>query len=113
VLVAPGRTWEGRTALATIPDTVRSRYQRTFHAVLQQVPEVSGDRARAETYCVARHLKAVPGATPFCYEMTIRYQDEFARTAAGWRFTRRELVVDWTQIYQVKPGFNVAGDQVR
>jgi hypothetical protein len=28
--------------------------------------------------------------------MSIRYLDRFVRTDAGWRFSQRRLLIDWT-----------------
>jgi hypothetical protein len=33
----------------------------------------------------------------------IRYQDEWQRDGDDWRFTRRELIVDWEELRPLKP----------
>jgi hypothetical protein len=79
VLVAPRGRFVGREALATVPSMMRALYVRTFHAVLTQSPSFDGDRAAAETYCIARHFYRDEANRRTCYEMTIRYHDAFAR----------------------------------
>ncbi len=73
------------------------RYRATFHAVHNQTLELAGDEASGETYCVANHLLEREGA-PRKRDWGIRYQDRYRRCTDGaWRFTRRELIVDWEQ----------------
>jgi len=31
--------------------------------------------------------------------MVIRYRDDYARTAGGWRFARREVRIQWTEVH--------------
>jgi len=71
-----------------------ARFVRTRHTVSQQVPEFDGGTATAQTYGEAHHIYQ-RGDALHDRALTIRYLDAFARTEQGWRFTRRELVVDW------------------
>ena len=103
-LESPRGRLTGSAALAGVPAGVRERYRKTFHAVLNQVATVDGDRATAMTYGIARHLLDAPAGNSFCYEMTIRYADTLVRSPAGWRFQQRVLHVDWTHVYQINPG---------
>jgi hypothetical protein len=75
---------------------VLERYRSTFHLVANQLVEFAadGESASGETYCTAHHIRDVDG-TEMNLTMAIRYQDEFQRTAEGWRFSRRRLAVDW------------------
>ena len=73
-----------------------AQYEATQHCVHNQLVEVSGDVARGETYCVARHTYAREGVKRKL-DMGIRYQDDYRREGGAWRFVRRELVIDWTQ----------------
>ena len=73
------------------------RYRATFHAVHNQTLELAGDEAVGETYCVANHLLERDGAARKL-DWGIRYQDRYRRGGDGaWRFSRRELIVDWKQ----------------
>lgn len=101
VLEAPRGRFAGRQALSGVPQMLRERYSRTFHAVLNQVPEIVDDQASAQTYSIARHFFHGGAGQQQCTEMTIRYLDRFQRTADGWLFTRRKLVVDAIQTFQV------------
>jgi hypothetical protein len=67
-------------------------YPRTFHQVGQHVAEITGDgRARAVTYSVAHHLGADGGDL----RCLVRYEDEYERTAQGWRITARAVRPQW------------------
>ena len=74
-----------------------SRYEHTFHHVGQQTVELDGDRATGDTYCIAHHVEAAADGSRSVMAMHIRYQDRYARTAGGWRFEFRTLLVDWTE----------------
>lgn len=101
ILEAPRGRFAGRRALSGVPQMLRERYSRTFHAVLNQVPEIIDDEASAQTYSIARHFFHEGAGQRHCTEMTIRYLDRFQLTADGWLFSRRELVVDAIQTFQV------------
>ena len=74
---------------------IEQMFESTYHAVHNQLVLLEDDRAEGETYCVARHFNTAEDGSISCYEMGIRYQDEFLRTAEGWQFSRRELLVDY------------------
>lgn len=95
VLCGPGYAM---TAHAEIERGIRliEQYEATQHCVHNQLVEVRGDAASGETYCVARHIYERDGVKRKL-DMGVRYQDEYRRERGGWRFTRRELVLDWTQ----------------
>ena len=95
VLCGPGYAL---TAHAEIERGIRliEQYEATQHCVHNQLVEVRGDAASGETYCVARHIYERDGVKRKL-DMGVRYQDEYRRERGGWRFTRRELVLDWTQ----------------
>ena len=89
-------TYRGRTTVGTADLTQAfrflERYDVTTHFLGQQTVTLDGDRATGEVYCLAHHLTVDDN-----YVMSIRYQDVYARTTAGWRFASRELVVDWEE----------------
>lgn len=94
VLEAPRGRFAGQEALVGVPAMMKKLYDRTFHAVVGLVPVFSGDRAEAETYTLARHFyRKTADDREYCYEMTVRYDDQFRRTEAGWRLSHRRLVL--------------------
>lgn len=93
ILEAPRGRFVGREALASVPPMMRSRYDRTHHAVVGLVPEFDGDGAKAETYTLARHYYTDKSGTPVCYEMTVRYDDIFRRFEGRWLLASRTLVL--------------------
>lgn len=95
VIEAPGFELRGLEAIRGIPGMLKARFHRTLHVLHQQLAEVSGDRATAETHCTAHHLSLDRPETDLVW--TIRYQDEFRRSETGWRFTHRRLLIDWTE----------------
>jgi len=94
VIEGPGFTSEGlETCLLSI-DALGQMFRATIHRVHQQLVEIDGDRATGETYCTADHLLNHEDSI---LVWVIRYQDEWRRGAEGWRFTRRRLILDWTE----------------
>jgi 3-phenylpropionate/cinnamic acid dioxygenase small subunit len=91
--------YEGTLGRGTIADALASlerafaRYDRTMHCLSTQQVEVDGDAARAETYCVAYHVR------PDGAHLTtgVRYLDELVRTHTGWRIRRRRVRIEWTR----------------
>ena len=74
-------------------------FERTFHAVHNQVVDVDGSRATGVTYCTARHLSRKADDSLEVILAPILYRDEYELTSDGWKFSRREL--EWTWIERV------------
>ena len=70
--------------------------------------DLDGDRASGETVCTAEHRMAGQdgGGVLLCW--AIRYQDQWRREAGIWRFTRRDLIVDWEELRPVRDAGAVA-----
>jgi len=97
VLKGAGFELAGRERILRALPTITDRYRATFHAVHNQTLEIAGDEAGGETYCVASHLYERDGEARKL-DWGIRYQDRYQRGSDGtWRFSRRELIVDWEQ----------------
>jgi ketosteroid isomerase-like protein len=93
VLCGPGYEMPGHEAIEAGIRLIE-RYEATQHCVHNELFSLHGDEATGEVYCVAYHLYAREGEARRL-DMGVRYQDRYRRTPAGWRFARRELVVDW------------------
>jgi hypothetical protein len=81
-----------------------SRYDVTLHVVSNHYVEIDGDIATGESYCRASHIRAVEGGAPEArenYVMNIRYLDDFIRTTGGWRIAKRELQVEFTEVFPI------------
>jgi 3-phenylpropionate/cinnamic acid dioxygenase small subunit len=72
-------------------------YGETMHVVSNHRVEVDGDEGSGVVYCLAHHTTVRDGA-PFNLVMTIRYQDRYRRTDAGWRFSERRIVRLWNEL---------------
>ncbi len=99
----PVRERHGR---AEISEAIKglSRYEVTMHSVTNHYVEFDGDAATGETYCRASHIRPVEGGLAGArenYVMNIRYLDDYLRLPEGWRIARRELQVDFTEVYPV------------
>jgi hypothetical protein len=95
VLTGPGYELVGRDAILAGLRQI-DRYWATQHSVHNQLVELAGDRASAETYCTAHHLYERAGRKRKL-SWGIRYQDRCVREGGGWRYARRELLLDWSQ----------------
>ena len=76
----------------------------TLHVVSNHYVEIDGDIATGESYCRASHIRAVEGGAPEereNYVMNIRYLDDFIRTTEGWRIAKRELQVEFTEVFPI------------
>jgi hypothetical protein len=87
----------GSEAISTSVLHSVSRFVLTRHVVEQHVAEMlSDDRAQGETYCTAHHIARRDDAHRDA-RVAIRYHDTYARTGGIWRFSRRQLVVDFIE----------------
>lgn len=93
VLEAPRGRFVGRDQLAGVASMMRRLYERTHHGVVGMVPVIEGAKAQAQTYTYARHFYRDPADREYCYEMTVRYEDDFALVDGCWLIARRVLVV--------------------
>jgi uncharacterized protein (TIGR02246 family) len=80
----------GRVALAERGSGVPQRTPGIHHWVNNHVINVDGDDATATVYVMV----VVTGAGGPKIVASGRYSDQMRRTAEGWRFSRREFVVD-------------------
>ena len=72
------------------------------HLIHNQTVTIDGDIAYGETVATAEHVvPQAEGEALLCW--AIRYQDVWRHEADAWRFTRRELVVDWQELRPLAP----------
>lgn len=103
VIDRAGQLRTGRAAVRKAPAMLNERYLSTVHSVHNQLITVTGkDTAEGETYCHAEHLERDRGGGNTVYTMAIRYQDQYVRDGGKWRFKRRTLVVEWTDVRSVQ-----------
>lgn len=81
-----------------------SYFDATMHFIGNQLVEVDGDVAHAESYCVAYHRRrARPGVDGEQGEeghdlvTALRYVDRLERRGGVWRIADRKCVFDWTR----------------
>jgi len=97
VIEGPGFRMSGRAEIRAIPASLRQQFRGTRHVVENQSVAVDGDQAVGETYGTANHLYESTESGMKVLVWHIRYQDRFVRSADGWRFAERRLVLDWTE----------------
>jgi ketosteroid isomerase-like protein len=83
----------GHQQIATVGDSLR-RYVATHHIISSHTSAVDGMHASGETLCAAHHVEEVNGKRRDRV-LYLRYSDTFTRTNEGWRFSRRDLHVQW------------------
>ena len=83
----------GRDQIATVGDSL-SRYVATHHTISSHTAVIDRMAASGETLCTAHHVEDVDGGRQDRV-LYIRYIDSFTRETEGWRFTRREVRVQW------------------
>lgn len=72
------------------------QFKGTFHAVQNQLININGTRADGEVYCVASHILTKDGQD-YKLDWGIRYLDAYQKEGDIWQFSKRELIIDWTQ----------------
>lgn len=103
VLDVAGTVREGRKVVREIPQGMISKYLATLHSVHNHLITVTGDdTAEGEVYCHAEHLERDRGGGTQVYTMAIRYSDRYVRDQGKWRFKRRALTVEWTDVRSVQ-----------
>ena len=86
----------GSGVLASAVVDAVSHLQSTRHVVHQQVIDVDGSTASGETYCTAHHVYS--GRNGYRdNRIALRYHDRYVLGDTGWRFSRRELIVDFSE----------------
>jgi hypothetical protein len=96
VLEGPGFRFATPAQISSVPQQLR-QFAKTYHSLLNFLVEVNGDRAEGETYSMSHHL--TPGAAGDFDDlvMYITYRDRFVRSASGWKFEHRKVVLEFTE----------------
>lgn len=79
-------------------------YTATQHRISNITIEVSGDKARVESYVMADHFSTEPRRVD---TFNGRYIDDFACRDGQWGITRRRLLRDWSEVTEL--GDEMAG----
>jgi hypothetical protein len=77
-------------------------YDRTFHHVGGALFEPSDDGASGRVTCLAHHYQKTANG-PVDLVMMIRYHDHYSREDTGWRFARRRVAIQWTELHPAHP----------
>lgn len=101
VISGPGFDFQGRAACLQSIDALGQMFRSTRHDVRQQFVSIDGETATGETYCTASHLFQDRDAI---LVWAIRYQDAWRREGEDWQFTRRTLLLDWSETRPVTVG---------
>jgi SnoaL-like domain len=92
----PAQELHSREELAPVFDNLNT-YAATTHFNGQSTVALHGDRATAESYCLAHHISvADEDGRRTLMIASIRYLDELVRQDGAWLFAERRLIVDWT-----------------
>ncbi|WOK37203.1 nuclear transport factor 2 family protein [Sphingomonas sp. C3-2] len=95
-ITGPGFGSKGIEDVLKSLDYLAQFYAKTQHRVHNQIVSIDGDSATGETYSTADHLTITDGKGELlCW--SIRYQDQWRKVDGAWRFSRRELIVDWEE----------------
>ncbi len=105
-IVGPGFAISGLEANLGSIDHLAHAFKATRHVVHDMDVAVSGDTAQGETRSTAEHRLTGADGGDVLLVWAIRYQDQWRRADGVWKFTRRELVVDWEE---VRPVHDVGG----
>ena len=70
-----------------LAETLPKFFERNVHMLGLPAIKLDGDSATARTFCF--NPMVLKGDTPKIYQVGVYYEDEFVRTADGWRISRR------------------------
>jgi ketosteroid isomerase-like protein len=91
-----------------------SFFERTMHFVGNQLVEVAGDTAHAESYCIAYHRRGASRSEPASdLIIGLRYCDRLERRDGEWRIAHRVCAMDWSRIDPVSDAWEFPSDTVR
>lgn len=105
-MVGPGFAITGLEGNLGSIDVLGQMFKATRHVVHDQDLTITGDTAQGETRSTAEHRMTGPDGTDLLLVWAIRYQDQWRRDGDTWKFTRRELIVDWQEL---RPVHDVGG----
>lgn len=100
-IVGPGFAIAGLEANLGSIDHLSHAFKATRHVVHDIDLAVSGDKAQGETRSTAEHRMTGQDGRDVLLVWAIRYQDQWRREGGKWKFTRRELLVDWEEVRPV------------
>lgn len=80
------------------------KWEVTMHFLGNMAIEVDGDVARAETYAVAYHRKALPDGSGKDDIWGIRYVDRFEKRDDEWKISYRVVAQEWRRVEPVPEG---------
>ncbi len=96
---APIEAFEGRDAIESLLRRVLT-LDGTVHEITGHVIDLdptTSDRAWGRTACVAHHFFSAKDD-----QWHMHYDDEYVRTAGGWRFARRAYTIDSMRLSDVR-----------
>jgi hypothetical protein len=89
------------------------KYQSTMHCIHNMLVDIHGDRAVAETYCVAYHrVRPDEHGTQHDRVIGVRYIDQL-RHEEAWRIDHRKCVYEFCRVDPVPPGSELVAAYAR
>lgn len=82
-------------------DSFLRRWTATMHFMGNMLIEVDGDRARAETYAVAYHVREDADGNGKDDVLGVRYVDRFEKRNGEWKIAYRAVATEWRRVTQV------------
>lgn len=81
--------------IAWVEPALVERFESTMHFLGNTLIDLDGDRAHAETYCIASHRMRTEASD---WLAGVRYVDVFERRNGDWRLADRTVVFDWARM---------------
>jgi hypothetical protein len=92
---------EGREQLTPVFEDL-NQYEATTHFNGQSSIELNGDWATGESYTIAHHLFTKDGQRQIMIA-SLRYLDTFVKADGAWLFSKRNLILDWSETRPSNP----------
>jgi hypothetical protein len=89
-------------------------FESTMHFIGNQLVELDGDTARAESYCVAYHRRgAQDGEEGYDLVLGLRYVDRMERRDGKWRIADRRCAFDWSRVDPITGEWDFPAEALR
>ena len=103
-LERPGQPPLSREGLSDLPGRLKASFISTIQSVINQDMMITGDVAEGETIGLITNIMTGPAGTHQAMTRSVRYLDRCVRQRGVWKFRRRVILIETTDVRQINLG---------
>ncbi|MDG2004663.1 MAG: nuclear transport factor 2 family protein [Novosphingobium sp.] len=84
----------GHDELVKVNEIMATMFDGTMHTMTNHLVTIDGDTASGQVLCIARHI---PKGEDNVLIITLRYEDDYARSAGEWKICDRHIRFLWAE----------------